>query len=181
MGDDDGGPAATLSYNAATQDEGGPVGAAGSVSAEGFSAPQVCVLAGLSYRRVDYWARTGLLEPSLQAAHGCGSRRRYSYRDVVQLKVIRRLLDAQVSLRLIRQAVAFLRTELDEDLASATLVLNGTHSLLVRRESDLLDILRQGQAVLSVVHLRPLADELDAAIAVLNPASGPAPAQTSAA
>ncbi len=100
---------------------------------------------------------------------------------MVELKVIRRLLDAQVSLRLIRQAVAFLRNDLDEDVASATLVLNGTRSVLVRRESDLLDILRQGQGVLSVVHLRPLADELNAAIAVLSPASGPATARTSAA
>ena len=100
--------------------------------AKGFSAPQVCVLVGVSYRQVDYWARSGLLEPSLQVAHGSGSRRRYSYRDVLQLKVIRRRLDGDVSLRLIRRAVVFLRTELDEDLVSATLVLNGSRSLLPR-------------------------------------------------
>ena len=149
--------------------------------AEGFSAPQVCVLAGVSYRQVDYWARSGLLEPSLQVARGSGSRRRYSYRDVLQLKVIRRLLDGDVSLRLIRRAVVFLRTELDEDLVSATLVLNGSRSLLVRSEGDLLDILREGQAMLSIVSLQPLSDELDAAIASLDSPTAPAVATTAAA
>ena len=148
---------------------------------EGFSAPQVCALAGVSYRHVDYWARSGLLEPSLQVAHGSGSRRRYSYRDVLQLKVIRRLLDGDVSLRLIRRAVVFLRTELNEDLVSATLVLNGSRSLLVRTEGDLLDIVRQGQAMLSIVSLQPLTEELDAAIASLGPGAETAAVATAAA
>lgn len=149
--------------------------------AEGFSAPQVCVLAGVSYRQVDYWARSGLLEPSLQVAHGSGSRRRYSYRDVLQLKVIRRLLDGDVSLRLIRRAVVFLRNELDEDLVSATLVLNGSRSLLLRTEGDLLDVVRQGQAMLSIVSLQPLSEELDAAIASLSAGGGAATVATAAA
>ena len=138
-------------------------------------------MTGITYRQLDYWARSGLLEPSLQVAHGSGSRRRYSYRDVLQLKVIRRLLDGDVSLRLIRRAVVFLRTELDEDLVSATLVLNGSRSLLVRTEGDLLDIVRQGQAMLSIVSLQPLTEELDAAIASLAPGAGAVAVATAAA
>ena len=114
-------------------------------------------------------------------AHGSGSRRRYSYRDVLQLKVIRRLLDGDVSLRLIRRAVVFLRAELDEDLVSATLVLNGSRSLLVRTEGDLLDVVRQGQAMLGIVSLQPLTEELDAAIASLGPPAATAVATTAAA
>ena len=114
-------------------------------------------------------------------AHGSGSRRRYSYRDVLQLKVIRRLLDGDLSLRLIRRAVVFLRTELDKDLVSATLVLNGSRSLLVRTEGDLLDIVRQGQAMLSIVSLQPLTEELDAAIASLAPGAGAVAVATAAA
>ncbi len=153
------------------------------MAAEGFSARQVCALVGVSYRQIDYWDRTNLLCPSLESARGSGSRRRYSYHDVVQLKMIRRFLDAGVSLPLIRQAVDFLRTELDEDLASATLILNGHRSVLVRREGELLDAVRQGQGVLNIVSLGTLTAEVDAAIATLaSPAPAPAPAtQTSAA
>ena len=136
---------------------------------EGFSAPQVCALAGVSYRQVDYWARTGLLVPSLQVAQGSGRHRRYSYRDVLALKVIRRLLDADVSLRRIRAAVEFLRRELDEDLVSATLVLNGSRSVLARSGEEIVDLLKSGQGVLNIVPLGGMKDEVDAAITELRP------------
>ena len=148
---------------------------------EGFSAAQVCALVGVSYRQIDYWDRTNLLRPTLQPARGSGSRRRYSYGDVMQLKVIRRLLDAGVSLPLIRHAVEFLRGELGDDLASATLVLNGSRSVLVRREGELLDVVRQGQGVLSIVSLGPLSTELDAAIATIESPTAGGASETSAA
>lgn len=118
---------------------------------EGFSAPQACKLVGLSYRQIDYWARTGLLRPSLLDGKGSGRRRRYSYRDLVQLKVIRRLLDAGIGLVKIRRAVPFLDAQLGEDLASASLVVNGSESPLVHHEGELVDALRHGQGVFSVV------------------------------
>ena len=65
----------------------------------GFRAPQVCKLVGITYRQLDYWARTNLIKPSLQHAHGSGSQRLYSFTDVVQLKVIKRLLDAGIASR----------------------------------------------------------------------------------
>jgi len=142
---------------------------------EGFSAPQACKLVGISYRQIDYWARTGLLRPSLVDGRGSGRRRRYSYRDLVQLKVIRRLLDAGIGLVKIRRVVAFLATQLGEDLASASLVVNGAESLLVHHEGELVDALRHGQGVFSVVALGALSAELDGAISDLGlPAPLPA-------
>ena len=135
---------------------------------EGFSAPQACKLVGISYRQIDCWARSGLLRPSLAEARGSGRRRRYSYRDLVQLKVIRRLLDAGIALGKIRRVVAFLGSQLGEDLASASLVVNGQESLLVHHEGELIDVLRGGQAVFSVVALGALSAELDAAITDLR-------------
>ena len=135
---------------------------------EGFSAPQACKLVGISYRQIDSWARSGLLRPSLAEAKGTGRPRRYSYRDLVQLKVIRRLLDAGIALGKIRRVVAFLGSQLGEDLVSASLVVNGQESLLVHHDGELIDVLRGGQAVFSVVALGPLSAELDGAITDLR-------------
>ncbi len=76
----------------------------------GYRGPQVCSVVGITYRQLDYWARTGLLHPSITEARGSGSQRRYSYTDLVQLKVIKRLLDAGVSLQAARKAIDCLRS-----------------------------------------------------------------------
>ena len=76
---------------------------------EGFRGPQVCKVVGITYRQLDYWARTDLLRPSISEARGSGTQRRYSYRDLVELKVIKRLLDAGVSLQSARRAIECLR------------------------------------------------------------------------
>src|SRR6266571_9102956 len=94
----------------------------------GFRGPQVCNIVGISYRQLDYWARTDLIRPSVADAAGSGTQRRYSHRDLVELKVIKSLLDAGVSLKLARRAIEYLRSNLGEDIASASLVLNGTGS-----------------------------------------------------
>ena len=90
---------------------------------EGFRGSQVCSIVGITYRQLDYWARTGLLRPSITDATGSGSQRRYSYSDVLELKVIKRLLDAGLKLQQARQAVECLRGDLGVDLASSQLVL----------------------------------------------------------
>ena len=84
-------------------------------TSEGYRAPQVCKLVGITYRQLDYWARTDLLRPSVQAAHGSGSQRLYSFTDIVQLKVIKSLLDAGMSLKKIRQAIAILAEQVESD------------------------------------------------------------------
>jgi DNA-binding transcriptional MerR regulator len=142
----------------------------------GYGGPQVCNIVGITYRQLDYWARTDLLRPSLVDAQGSGSQRRYSYRDLVALKVIKSLLDAGLSLQTARKAVDYLRDHLGEDLASASLVLDGPRSVLVRTGEDIVDVVRHGQGVLNIVPLAGLVEQLEASIHELVPANGEAPA-----
>ncbi len=130
----------------------------------GFRGPQVCKIVGISYRQLDYWARTDLVRPSLADARGSGTQRRYSYRDLVRLKVIKNLLDSGVKLQAARKAIEYVRGDLGDDWASASLVLNGTNSVLVRTGEDLVDVVRQGQGVLNIVSLGQVVDELEASI-----------------
>jgi DNA-binding transcriptional MerR regulator len=140
----------------------------------GFGGPQVCQLVGISYRQLDYWARTGLLRPSLAEARGSGSKRRYSYRDVLELKVIKQLLDAGVSLRSARRAVDCLRQDLGADLASANLVLTESHSVLAQSNGEVVDLLAGGQGVFNIVPMAPVVGELDADIIRLRADEGSA-------
>jgi DNA-binding transcriptional MerR regulator len=139
---------------------------------EGYRGPQVCSIVGITYRQLDYWARTNLIRPSLVDARGSGSQRRYSYRDLVELKVIKSLLDAGVSLKQARTAVDYLRENLGEDVATANLVINGTGSILARNGDELIDILRNGQTVFNIVALAGVQEQVDTAIRELTPASG---------
>ena len=130
---------------------------------EGFRGPQVCSIVGITYRQLDYWARTDLLRPSISEARGSGTQRRYSYRDLLELKVIKRLLDAGISLQSARRALEVLRAH-GEEVATANLVLNGTQSVLATSGEEIIDLLRGGQGVLNIVPLSGVVSELDAAI-----------------
>lgn len=141
---------------------------------EGFRGPQVCDIVGITYRQLDYWARTDLLKPSISEARGSGTQRLYSYRDLLDLKVIKRLLDAGVSLKSARRAIVCLREGLGESLATANLVLNGEGSVLARTGDEIIDLLRGGQGVLNIVPLAGVLEELDAAILELRPNDGDA-------
>jgi DNA-binding transcriptional MerR regulator len=145
----------------------------------GFRGPQVCTIVGITYRQLDYWARTRLLHPSITEARGSGSQRRYSYSDLVQLKVIKRLLDSGVSLRAARRAIECLRSS-GEDLARANLVIDENRSVLARSGEEIIDLLKGGQTVLNIVPLGGVVSELQAAITDLglarqqgDPAPGP--------
>lgn len=130
----------------------------------GYRGPQVCKIVGISYRQLDYWARTDLIRPSIADAQGSGTQRLYSYRDLVELKIIKQLLDAGVSLRRARKAIEYVRTQLGEELASASLVLNGAGSVLTRSDGEIIDLMRHGQGVFNVVPLGGMIEELDARI-----------------
>ena len=140
---------------------------------EGFRGPQVCKIVGITYRQLDYWARTDLIRPSIADAKGSGTQRRYAYRDLVELKVIKSLLDAGVSLQLARRGIEYIRQNLGEDIATASLVMNGPKSVLARSDGEVIDLMRKGQGVLSIVALGPVVDELDSAIHQLRPATAP--------
>ncbi len=134
------------------------------VRATGFSGPMVCRVTGVTYRQLDYWARTGLVTPSITPATGSGSKRSYSYGDVLEVKVIKSLLDAGVSLARARQAVECLRKSLGADLASASLVLSENGSVLAHSDGDLVDLLRGGQGVFNIVPLGGVVAELSTSI-----------------
>ena len=140
----------------------------GDRTSDGFRGPQVCTLVGITYRQLDYWARTGLLRPSIADAKGSGTQRLYSYTDLLELKVIKQLLDAGISLQRARRAVECLRDGLGADLAAANLVLVGTDSVLARSDGDVVDLLKGGQGVLNIVPLSGVLEELDAAIVELE-------------
>lgn len=139
--------------------------------ADGFRAPQVCNLVGITYRQLDYWARTGLLRPSLRQAEGSGSQRLYSFTDVVQLKVIKRLLDAGMSLKKIRSAVEILRQQLDSDrpLADVTLLSDGQTIYAATSPDEVVDVFRRGQGVFGIA-VGPVEEEVAGAIHELYPA-----------
>ena len=135
----------------------------------GFRGPQVCSIVGITYRQLDYWARTDLVRPSLHDAAGSGTQRLYSYRDLVELKVVKNLIDSGVSLQASRRAIEYLRENLDEELASAHLVIQGTSSVLAYSGDAVIDLLRNGQGVLNIVALGPVVESIDCRIVELNP------------
>jgi DNA-binding transcriptional MerR regulator len=126
----------------------------------GFSGPKVCRLSGVTYRQLDYWARTGLVTPSITPASGSGSKRAYSYSDVLEVKVIKSLLTSGVSLARARQAVECLRSSLGADLAASSLVLSDAGSVLAANDGELVDLLRGGQGVFNIVPLGTVVAEL---------------------
>ncbi|MEI2700448.1 MAG: MerR family transcriptional regulator [Microthrixaceae bacterium] len=137
----------------------------------GFSGRKTAEIVGISYRQLDYWARTELVTPSLAEARGSGSRRLYSYRDLLELKVIKTLLDSGIKLESVRRVFNYMRDQLGEDISSANLVINGATSVLVRSGEELIDVLQQGQGVLNVLPLAGVKDEIDARILELRPAA----------
>ena len=122
-----------------------------STAEKGFSGRQAAEIVGITYRQLDYWARTDLIRPSLADATGSGSRRSYSYRDLLELKVVKNLLDAGIKLESVRDAFAYLRNHLDEDVTTANLVINGRGSVVVSTGEELVDLIRRGQGVLNIL------------------------------
>ncbi|MGW5669584.1 MerR family transcriptional regulator [Micromonospora sp. NPDC003776] len=116
----------------------------------GYRGVTACSAVGISYRQLDYWARTGLVVPSVRDASGSGTSRLYSFRDLVVLKVVKRLLDAGVSLQNIRKAIEALRSRGVEDLAGITLISDGTTVYECRSPEEVVDLLQGGQGVFGI-------------------------------
>jgi len=116
----------------------------------GYRGPVACAAAGITYRQLDYWARTELVQPSIRAANGSGSQRLYSFRDIIVLKVVKRLLDTGVSLQQIRTAVQHLRTRGVADLAQITLMSDGASVYECTSPDEVIDLLQGGQGVFGI-------------------------------
>ena len=130
--------------------EGMDVSEVVSEDAVGYRGPTACNVAGITYRQLDYWARTGLVVPSVRDASGSGTQRLYSFRDIVVLKVVKRLLDAGVSLQNIRKAIETLRQWGEDDLATMTLISDGTTVYECRSAEEVVDLLQGGQGVFGI-------------------------------
>jgi DNA-binding transcriptional MerR regulator len=116
----------------------------------GFRGPTACAAAGVTYRQLDYWARTDLVRPSVRGATGSGTQRLYSFRDVLLLKIIKRLLDAGVSLQQIRTAISHLRERGTDDLTQVTLMSDGASVYECRSAGEVIDLLQGGQGVFGI-------------------------------
>ncbi len=136
----------------------------------GYRAPQVCSLVGITYRQLDYWARTGLIQPSVQSAQGSGTQRRYSFSDIVQLKVVKRLLDAGMSLKKIRSAMTILREQLESNnpLNDVTLLSDGATIFAAHSPDEVVDVFQKGQGVFGIA-VGPVQAELQGEIHKLFP------------
>jgi DNA-binding transcriptional MerR regulator len=116
----------------------------------GYRGPTACSAAGITYRQLDYWARTGLVEPSIRPAQGSGSQRLYSFTDILVLKVVKRLLDTGVSLQQIRTAVSHVRDRGIHDLARITLMSDGVSVYECTSPDEVVDLLQGGQGVFGI-------------------------------
>jgi DNA-binding transcriptional MerR regulator len=116
----------------------------------GYRGPTACAAAGITYRQLDYWARTGLVEPTIRGAKGSGSQRLYSFTDILVLKVVKRLLDTGVSLHNIRVAIDHLRSRGIQDLAGVTLFSDGASVYECTSPEEIVDLLRGGQGVFGI-------------------------------
>ena len=131
----------------------------------GYSGTQAAKVVGISYRQLDYWARTDLIRPSLSDASGSGSRRKYSYKDLLELRVIKSLLDAGIKLESVRDVFEYMREHVDTEIASAHLVISGGTVMLAHDDGELIDLVKKGQGVLTnVLSLSNVKQEVDTQI-----------------
>jgi DNA-binding transcriptional MerR regulator len=138
----------------------------------GYRGPQACKIVGITYRQLDYWTRTGLVEATLRGAQGSGTQRLYSFNDLLQLKVIKRLTDAGASLTKVRQAIDYVRTNLEGDWVKATIATDGNGVYACTSDAEVVDLLRSGQGVLgAVVSVGRVRDELNGTLRELRPAT----------
>ncbi|MCX6510301.1 MAG: MerR family transcriptional regulator [Actinobacteria bacterium] len=141
------------------------------VADHGFSGAKAAEIVGISYRQLDYWARTDLVRPTVTDAAGSGSRRRYGYTDLLELKVIKSLLDAGIRLENVREIFSYLRDILGQEITSANLVIQGSTSVVIQSDGELIDLIHNGQGVLNILPLGGVRDEMDARIRELRPPS----------
>ncbi len=145
----------------------------------GFSGTKAAQIVGITYRQLDYWARTDLVRPSMTDAEGSGTRRQYSYRDLLELKVIKNLLDAGIRLESVREVFEYLRTHVSEDIVSAHIVIDGKQVVLCEGD-QLIDVVRKGQGVLNVLPLANVKNEIDAQLVSFRRNDSVAPPTTRA-
>jgi DNA-binding transcriptional MerR regulator len=136
----------------------------------GYGGPQATKIVGITYRQLDYWTRTGLVLPSIKSAEGSGTQRVYSFNDLLQLKVIKELIDAGASLQKVRQSIEYVRENIEGDWSKVTIATDGDRVYACTSDAEVLDLLRSGQGVLgSLVSVEKVKEQLDGTLAELRP------------
>lgn len=143
----------------------------------GYSGSQAAAVVGITYRQLDYWARTELVRPSISEARGSGSRRHYSYRNLLELRLVKSLLDAGIKLESVREVFKFLADRPDADITSAHLVINGS-SVVLCQGDELIDVVRRGQGVLNLLPLAQVKDQVDGRLVSLFDTGSPEAVRT---
>lgn len=133
----------------------------------GYGGREAAQIVGITYRQLDYWARTNLVRPSAADARGSGSRRVYTYRDLLELRVIKNLLDAGIKLESVREVFEYMRRHVDTDISAAHIVING-QSVVLCQGDQLIDVMRQGQGVLNVLPLAGVKQDVDRALSAIG-------------
>jgi DNA-binding transcriptional MerR regulator len=143
------------------------------VAEQGFRGPQACKIVGITYRQLDYWARTGLVNPGLREAAGSGTQRLYSFKDLVHLRVIKSLLDAGIELQKIRKAIDYITNDLKTELEDVTLMSDGSSIYAATSDNEIVDLLKKGQGVFGIAIGR-VYDDLRGAIGRIARTDSPA-------
>lgn len=140
----------------------------------GYRGPATCKIVGITYRQLDYWTRTGLVTPSLRAAAGSGTQRLYSFNDLLQLRVVKQLIEAGASLQKIRQAIEYIRSDLRGDWSQTTIVTDGAGVYACTSDDEVVDLLRKGQGVLgAIVAVDRVKEQLAGELRQLRPLGEP--------
>jgi DNA-binding transcriptional MerR regulator len=137
---------------------------------QGYRGPQVCKIVGITYRQLDYWARTDLVRPSVMDANGSGTQRLYSFRDLLELKLIKQMLDAGLALQSARKAVESLR-KFGNDATAVRIVIEGPKVVIAETEEQWLDLMRDGQGVFSF-NVAPVAETIQQQLFEMPKAAG---------
>ena len=137
------------------------------IVADGYTSKQVVKIAGITYRQLDHWDRIDFIKPSAKKAKGSGSRREYSYQDLLRFKVAKRLLDGGVSFQAIVNAFDYMENELGDDILTANLVIEGDQVSYARDPQEVLDLIQRGQGVLNMVGIPAINSQLEAEVIAL--------------
>ncbi len=120
----------------------------------GYTSKEACKVADITYRQLHYWDKTNLVKPSIAAADGTGSKRVYSFIDLVYLRVTAELKTEGISLQKIRRSIAYLSENFPDQsqpLANSVFLTNGANIFVLTENPDVvLDTLRSRRLVLSV-------------------------------
>jgi DNA-binding transcriptional MerR regulator len=135
---------------------------------DGFNGKRTAEIVGITYRQLDYWARTDLIRPSLADAKGSGSRRLYAYRDLLELRIVKQLLDAGIRLEVVREVFKQLREHVGDEVAAENLVIDGSEVSLALDDGQLLSLVKRGQGVLNIMNLGQCQADLDARVEALR-------------